>query len=79
MAQHNGQTPSPRRLAGDEGRTAQRFVSPSIRSGAPIGPVAVASAVTVLAGNAVVTPVWRNELGGLTFRLVDANGVRYLK
>ncbi|MEU4836072.1 aminoglycoside 3'-phosphotransferase [Streptosporangium sp. NPDC023615] len=46
----------------------------------PTGPVAVPGAVAVLAGGDTVTPVWRNELGGLTFRLEDGHGsARYVK
>ncbi|EIE97362.1 aminoglycoside 3'-phosphotransferase [Saccharomonospora glauca] len=46
----------------------------------PTAPVAVPAAVTELAGEDAITPVWRNELGGLTFRL-DARdgGTRYVK
>lgn len=35
----------------------------------PEGPVEVPPAVAALAGGAPLTPVWVNELGGLTFRL----------
>ncbi|WP_402468897.1 phosphotransferase [Isoptericola aurantiacus] len=35
----------------------------------PEGPVAVPDAVRRLAGDDAVTPVWRNVLGGLTFRI----------
>ncbi|WP_369375353.1 phosphotransferase [Promicromonospora sp. Populi] len=35
----------------------------------PTGAVPVPDAVRELAGNALVTPVWTNELGGLTFRV----------
>lgn len=47
-------------------------------------PVAVPPAVRALAGWSVVTPVWRNELGGLTFRLDEPGRTprrrgRYLK
>ncbi|MEV4295167.1 aminoglycoside 3'-phosphotransferase [Microbispora rosea] len=46
----------------------------------PAGPVAVPGAVAELAAGDTVTPVWRNQLGGLTFRLEDANGgTRYVK
>lgn len=40
----------------------------------PAGPVAVPRFVRRLAGGDRVTPVWRNELGGLTFRLDPAGG-----
>jgi kanamycin kinase len=42
----------------------------------PVGPLAVPAAVRALAGDAELTPVWRNGLGGLTFRTDDG---RYLK
>ncbi|MEU4540142.1 aminoglycoside 3'-phosphotransferase [Streptosporangium sp. NPDC023825] len=46
----------------------------------PTGPVAVPGVVAALAGGDTVTPVWRNELGGLTFRLEDGRGAtRYAK
>ncbi|MBP2335876.1 kanamycin kinase [Saccharothrix coeruleofusca] len=46
----------------------------------PFDPLPVPRAVTALAGDAAITPVWRNELGGLTFRLDGADGgARYLK
>lgn len=35
----------------------------------PVGPVPVPPQVGALAGDDLITPVWRNELGGLTFRL----------
>jgi kanamycin kinase len=43
-------------------------------SGVPGWPVAVPDAVMALAGEGTITPVWCNELGGLTFRLDDAPG-----
>ncbi|MBX6383595.1 MAG: aminoglycoside 3'-phosphotransferase [Microbispora sp.] len=47
---------------------------------APAGPVEVPGPVAELAGNDVITPVWRNELGGLTFRLEGPDGgTRYVK
>jgi kanamycin kinase len=55
-------------------------VSHPVTAEIPTGPVAVPDVVTALAGGAAVTPVWRNELGGLTFRLEDARGgARYVK
>lgn len=46
----------------------------------PDGAVDVPGVVAALAGDDTVTPAWRNELGGLTFRLEDADGgVRYVK
>lgn len=44
----------------------------------PVGPVDVPETIVVLAGADTVTPVWRNELGGLTFRL-EGDVVRYVK
>ncbi|MBB4935246.1 kanamycin kinase [Lipingzhangella halophila] len=46
----------------------------------PTGPVAVPDVVTALAGGDAITPVWHNELGGLTFRLDAPHGeTRYVK
>lgn len=45
----------------------------------PDGPVVVPGAVAALARGDVVDPVWRNVLGGLTFRLRGAGGDRYVK
>ncbi|MEV8635055.1 aminoglycoside 3'-phosphotransferase [Streptosporangium sp. NPDC051023] len=46
----------------------------------PTGPVTVPGVIAALAGDDSVTPVWRNELGGLTFRLEDGRGgIRYVK
>ena len=45
----------------------------------PTSPVVVPDAVRALAGDDVTTPVWRNELGGLTFRLDGADGTRFAK
>ncbi|MEU4701266.1 aminoglycoside 3'-phosphotransferase [Nonomuraea dietziae] len=46
----------------------------------PTGPVTVPHIVTTLAGDDTITPVWRNALGGLTFRLDNPNGTtRYAK
>ncbi|GAB6937275.1 phosphotransferase [Isoptericola variabilis] len=47
---------------------------------APSEPVVVPERVCLLAGDDDVTPVWRNVLGGLTFRLSAADGAqRYVK
>ncbi|WP_277211852.1 aminoglycoside 3'-phosphotransferase [Isoptericola croceus] len=46
---------------------------------APTEPVTVPPAVRTLAGDDHVTPVWRNELGGLTFRLTGATETRFVK
>lgn len=63
-------------------------VSRPALAGPPTGPVIVPEVVARLAGNDIVTPVWRNELGGLTFRLeasdsptgqADAAGPRDLR
>ncbi|MEU0564218.1 aminoglycoside 3'-phosphotransferase [Nonomuraea sp. NPDC005983] len=46
----------------------------------PTGPVPVPEVVLALAGDDTVTPVWRNQLGGLTFRLENGrDGTRYVK
>lgn len=46
----------------------------------PTGPVAVPAAVRALAGTGSIAPVWRNGLGGLTFRIDDRwAGTRYAK
>lgn len=50
-----------------------------------LGRVEVPGVVATLARGATITPVWRNELGGLTFRLGEPggpgglDGVRYVK
>ncbi len=44
----------------------------------PTGPVDVPAAVTALAAGAPVVPVWRNELGGLTFRLGTDRYVKWV-
>ncbi|MDM7854213.1 aminoglycoside 3'-phosphotransferase [Cellulomonas alba] len=54
--------------------TADPAERPAFLSGRPPGPVAVPRAVRALVG-AAPDVVWRNELGGLTFRLSDS----YLK
>jgi kanamycin kinase len=55
-------------------------LSRPVISGIPTGPVAVPDAVKALAGSDSVTPVWCNELGGLTFRLEDGRAAtRYAK
>lgn len=40
---------------------------------------AVPPRVAALAGPDAVEPVWQNELGGLTFRVLGADGTRYIK
>jgi kanamycin kinase len=46
----------------------------------PTGPVDVPGVVVRLAAGDSITPVWRNELGGLTFRLTGSSGsTRYVK
>lgn len=35
--------------------------------------------VRELAGDATLEPVWRNNLGGVTFRAIAADGIRYIK
>jgi len=48
-------------------------------SAIPTGPVPVPVAVRRLAGSRSITPVWRNELGGLTFRLGEGTEAQYVK
>jgi kanamycin kinase len=45
----------------------------------PTDPVIVPPPVREVAGDDDVTPVWRNQLGGVTFRLEGTDGVRYAK
>ncbi|GAA1740913.1 aminoglycoside 3'-phosphotransferase [Isoptericola hypogeus] len=52
---------------------------PRVLANIPTGPVAVPDALLELADGDAVTPVWRNELGGLTFRLSGADGDRFVK
>ncbi len=51
---------------------------PSALSAVPTGPVPVPAAVRRLAGRRSITPVWRNERGGLTFRLGEAQYVKWV-
>lgn len=46
---------------------------------APEGPVAVPEVVAEIAGDDAVEAVWRNELGGVTFRLRGETGTRFVK
>lgn len=39
----------------------------------------VPARVRALAGDATLEPVWRNNIGGVTFRAIDAGGIRYVK
>ncbi|NYF16753.1 kanamycin kinase [Microbacterium sp. AK009] len=45
----------------------------------PVNGVAVPARVRRLAGADDLVPVWRNDLGGLTFRATGAGGIRYVK
>jgi kanamycin kinase len=54
-------------------------VSRFVPSEVPDGSEPVPAIVRHLAHGCPITPVWRNELGGLTFRLDDAPGTRYMK
>ncbi|WP_129664621.1 aminoglycoside 3'-phosphotransferase [Phytoactinopolyspora endophytica] len=55
-------------------------MSPPLFSGIPPASVTVPGVVTALAGDDTITPVWVNELGGLTFRLDDGrDSTRYAK
>jgi kanamycin kinase len=56
------------------------LVSRPVLSEIPTGPVAVPVVVRALASGGSITPVWRNVLGGLTFRIEDrCAGTRYAK
>lgn len=48
-------------------------------AGVPQAPVELPAVVRELAGGDAVDPVWRNELGGITFRLSGGETTRYLK
>ncbi|CAN5357780.1 aminoglycoside 3'-phosphotransferase [soil metagenome] len=48
-----------------------------VRAGEPSGAVPVPAAVASLAGDGEVTPVWENELGGLTFALAGGRFVKW--
>jgi kanamycin kinase len=52
---------------------------PSPRAGAPTTPVGTPAAVARIARDRPITPVWRNELGGLTFRIGDGGNAQYVK
>lgn len=46
----------------------------------PTGPVEIPAVVRDIAGSDAIEPVWRNELGGLTFRLTTlGGGARFVK
>lgn len=45
----------------------------------PTGDLPLAPRVLELARGAALTPVWQNNLGGVTFRATDADGVRFIK
>jgi kanamycin kinase len=48
-------------------------------SGPPPDPVPVPATVHRIAGVATIRPVWRNELGGVTFQLGAGSGRRFVK
>ncbi|CAM4060408.1 Aminoglycoside 3'-phosphotransferase [Bordetella tumbae] len=50
-----------------------------VAAGVPAGDVTIPSKVLDLAGTDSVEVVWRNELGGLTFRCHGEQGARYIK
>jgi len=52
---------------------------PALRASAPTTPVAVPATVMRLARGHPITPVWRNELSGLTFRLGDGGAAQYVR
>jgi len=49
------------------------------RSGEPEAHAAVPAAVAAFADGAPITPVWRNEVGGLTFRIERPGGACFMK
>lgn len=52
---------------------------PPFLSGPPTGPVPVPPPLPVHADGHAAHPVWRNELGGLTFRIDHPDGPRFAK
>lgn len=48
-------------------------------AGWPEGPADIPERVAEIAGGDEIIPVWRNELGGMTFRLRGVGEVRYVK
>ncbi len=48
-------------------------------AGPPGEPVALPASVAVLAGDARLTPVWRNQLGGLTWQVGEGPQRRFVK
>jgi kanamycin kinase len=54
-------------------------VTSPLVSGAPVGDVAVPPAVLAYAAGAPVTPVWHNQVGGLTFRVDAPGGAVFVK
>lgn len=50
-----------------------------LRSGAPVGDGPVPAPVVAFAAGAPITPVWRNEVGGLTFRIGRPGGACFMK
>ncbi|MEV8569483.1 aminoglycoside 3'-phosphotransferase [Streptomyces sp. NPDC051322] len=48
-------------------------------SGPPLPPVLVPAPIRALAGEQPLLPVWQNELGGLTFRVGEADGGWFAK
>ncbi|WP_166352984.1 aminoglycoside 3'-phosphotransferase [Phytoactinopolyspora limicola] len=54
-------------------------MSQRVISGVPTGPVVVPTVIKAIAEGDTITPVWENELGGLTFRLDGGGGARYAK
>lgn len=48
-------------------------------SGAPTEPVPVPSSVAALVGDESLVPVWRNQVGGLTWQLGSGPGRRFVK
>lgn len=56
------------------------MATPDLAAGGPSDVPSVVAAIAVRSAATAVVPVWRNELGGLTFRLEGGpDGVRYVK
>ncbi|MCW2602918.1 MAG: putative aminoglycoside 3-phosphotransferase [Pseudonocardiales bacterium] len=58
---------------------AGRGDTDAVISGVPAGEVALPRAAIAAANGDRITPVWRNQLGGLTFELGHGAGRRFLK
>ncbi len=75
---HRLLSPSHGRLLRGTGRSFRGSIAEVI-AGAPLEPVPVPPAVAALAGGALLAPVWRNQLGGLTWQLGEGPERRFVK